>query len=93
MFFVETEDGKRHMFASEKYARGYLKAIYSEHMSLMQDNPQYEIQGAAITDNEFRISVKDKSRLYFLDRATDVKNYIYTGRLGRQINGVLNEWI
>ena len=89
MFFVETQDGKRHIFASEKYARGYLKALYSEHMFVMQDNPQYEIQGAAITENEFRISVKDKSRLYFLGRADDIKNCVYTGRLGRQVKGLL----
>ena len=89
MFYVETQDGKRHKFASEKYARGYLKALYSEHMFIMQDNPRYDIQGAAITDNEFRISVKDKSRLYFLERVTDIKNIVYTGRLIRQVEGVL----
>jgi len=89
MFYVETQDGKRHKFLSEKYARGYLKALYSEKMFVMEDNPRYEITGKALTENEFRISVKDKSRLYFLGRATDIKNVVYSGRLIRQIKGVL----
>lgn len=86
MFYVETQDGKRHKFTSEKYARGYLKAIYSEHIFHLEKEPErYEILGSVCTNNEFRISVKDKSRLYFLDRATDIKNVVYTGRLGQQI--------
>ena len=92
MFFVETQDGKRHKFTSEKYARGYLKALYSEHMFMMQDNPErYDIQRAICSDTEFRILVKDKSRLYFLDRADNIKTVVYTGRLGRQIKGLLSE--
>ena len=92
MFYVETQDGKRHTFTSEKYARGYLKAVYSEHMFRMENHPErYDIQGAVCSENEFRISVKDKSRLYFLDRAADHKNIVYTARLGRQIEGVLTK--
>ena len=90
MFYVETQDKKRHKFASEKYARGYLKAIYHEKMFQFEKEPErYEILGKALTDNEFRISVKDKSRLYFLGRANDIKHYVYTAKLIQQIEGVL----
>ena len=89
MFYVETQDGKRHKFASLKYARGYLKALYSEKIFVMEDNPRYEITGKALTENEFRISVKDKSRLYFLERADDIKNVVYSARLIRQVEGIL----
>lgn len=86
MFYVEDENGNRHSFHSEKYARGYLHATYYERMFTLEKEPErYEILGKALTENEFRISVKDKSRLYFLDRPTDVRNVVYSARLGRQI--------
>ncbi len=88
MFYVENEAGVRHKFHSEKYARGYLRATYNEKIWEMETHPErYEIQGKALTETEFRISVKDKSRLYFLDRAADAKNIVYYAKLGRQIKG------
>lgn len=93
MFFIDTDhngDKKRHVFHSEKYARGYLKAVYHEKLWDLETQPErYEIVGNVLTDTEFRISVKDKSRLYFLKRATDIKNVLYSGRLGRRVNGNL----
>ena len=90
MFYVEDENGKRHKFHSEKYARGFLKATYDEKIWEMENHPErYEIQGKTYSHNEFRISVKDKSRLYFLGRDNDIKNVLYTGRLGQQIKAGL----
>ena len=90
MFYVENENGIRHKFHSEKYARGFLKATYDEKIWEMENHPErYEIQGKIYSYNEFRISVKDKSRLYFLGRDNDIKNVLYTGRLGQQIKAGL----
>ena len=90
MFYVEDQDGNRHQFHSEKYARGFLRATYNEKLWQLENHPdRYEIQNKTRSGTGFRISVKDKSRLYFLDRATDIKNIVYTARLGRQIKGVL----
>jgi len=90
MFYVEDENGKRHTFCSEKYARGYMKATYHEKLWEMENDPErYEIREKKCLDNEFRISVKDKSRLYFLQRATDVKHLVFTGRVGRMLSGEL----
>lgn len=90
MFYIEDQDGNRHQFHSETYARGFLKATYNEKLWEFERNPErYEVQGKALTNTEYRISVKDKSRLYFLDRAADIKNVVYTARLGQQIEGVL----
>lgn len=90
MFYIEDQDGNRHQFHSEKYARGFLKATYNEKLWELENHPErYEIQGKALTNTEFRISVKDKSRLYFLGRVADTKNIIYFARLGSQIKGVL----
>ena len=89
MFFIDVDENgkqKRHTFHNEKYARGYLKALYHDKIwDLELDPGRYEIVGRVLTDTEYRISVKDKSRLYFLQRAQDIKNIVYTGRLGRQI--------
>lgn len=85
-FFIEREDGSRHLFMSEKYARGYLKAVYKEIMFKYEKEPErYELQGSSCTENEFRISVKDKSRLYFLNKKENTKFLLLTGRLGKQI--------
>ena len=90
MFYIEDQDGNRHKFHSEKYARGFLKATYNEKIWEIENHPErYELQGKVLSENEFRISVKDKSRLYFLDRTKDIKNVLYTGRLGRQIKAGL----
>ena len=90
MFYIEDQDGNRHRFHSEAYARGFLKATYNEKLWEFEHNPErYEVQGKALTNTEYRISVKDKSRLYFLDRAADIKNVVYSARLGRQVKGVL----
>lgn len=90
MFYIEDQDKKRHKFHSERYARGYLKAMYNEKIWEIENHPErYELQGKTWSENEFRISVKDNGRLYFLDRTKDVKNVLYTGRLGRQIKAGL----
>ena len=90
MFYIEDQDKKRHEFYSEQYARGYLKATYNEKIWEIENHPgRYELQGKTWSENEFRISVKDKGRLYFLNHAADIKNVVYSARLGRQIKGVL----
>lgn len=90
MFYVEDQDGNRHQFHSEKYARGFLRATYNEKLWQFENHPdRYEIQNKTWSGTGFRISVKDKSRLYFLDRAADIKNIVYTARLGQQVKGVL----
>jgi len=93
MFFIDTNhDGKekRHNFHNEKYARGYLRATYHDILWDLELAPErYEIVGNVLTDTEYRISVKDKSRLYFLNRAADIKNVTFTGRLGRQVTAQL----
>jgi len=91
MFYVEDQDKNRHTFHSEKYARGYLKATYHEKLWEIENNPErYEIRDRKCLDNEFKISVKDKSRLYFLRRAADVRNLVFTCRLGRMVEGNLD---
>lgn len=94
MFYIKTiHDGKetRHEFHNERYARGILRATYHEILeNLEKETGRYEITGRAITDNEYRISVKDRSRLYFLGRPEDVRNVLYTGAIGRKVKGVLN---
>lgn len=85
-FFIEREDGSRHLFMSEKYARGYLKATYREILFKCEKEPnRYELQDYSWTENEFRISVKDKSRLYFLNKKENTKFLSFSGRLGKQI--------
>ena len=92
-FYINTDhngEKSRHTFHSEKYARGYLKAMYHEKLWSLENNPErYEITGKAITGTEYRISVKDYGRYYYLKRAADIKNVLYIGRLGRQIKAGL----
>ena len=90
MFYIEDQNGNRHHFCSEKYARGFLRATYNEKLWELEAHPKrYEIQYKTCTGTEFKIQVKDRSRLYFLDRITDIKNVVYSARLGQKINGVL----
>ena len=88
MFCVEDQDGNRHSFYSERYAKGFLRSVYDRKLREMKANPErYDIQGKALSDTEFRISVKDRSRLYFLGRLSDVKNVVYFARIKRRIRG------
>lgn len=93
MFYIDINhngEEKRHTFHNEKYARGFMKAMYHEKLWHFEKEPErYEIQGRALTESEFRISVKDKSRLYFLGRAADVKSVFCSGRIGRQVKAGL----
>lgn len=90
-FCIEREDGNRHIFMSEKYARGYLKAIYEEILFKYGKEPErYEFLSKMLTNNEFRVSIKDKGRLYFLNKEEDIKKLLFSGRLSRQIMGGLS---
>ena len=88
MFCVEEENGTRHKFHNEKYARGFLKATYNDKIAQLKANKErYEILNQILNRNDFKIIVKDKSRLYFLNRESDVKIVNYTGIIKRQISG------
>lgn len=90
-FCIEREDGNRHVFLSEKYARGYLRAIYEEIIFKYGKEPErYEFLSRMTNNNEFRISIKDKGRLYFLSKEEDAKKLLFSGRLSRQIMGGLS---
>ena len=93
MFYIKMVHNNRktrHEFHSEQYARGILKASYKEHLRTLEQEPErYEIIGKTLSDNEYRISFRDKGRLYFLGRDADIKNVLYTGQLGRRVEARL----